>query len=134
MATKAFHTVDGAFDRRSAIDFGLTVRALRFARFYAADPQWGVTLCAMYAGYSNRGRAAHVRGCELLRDPRVIRAIIHFASLELAEAQALASKRLRLLADGGNALSPRDHSMIKNLAIDLAQLARRADRRPNHSL
>jgi hypothetical protein len=119
---------DGASAGRSAIDFGLTDRALRFARFYAAYPWWGVTLCAKKAGYSDQGRAAHVRGCELLRDPRVIRAIVHFGGLELAEAQATAAARLRLLADGGNFLSRRDHAEIRNLTIDLAQLAARADR------
>lgn len=121
-------TVEVVPDRRLAIDFGLTDRALRFAQIYAACSSWNVTQCAKEAGYSDRGRAAHVRGCELLRDARVIRAIVHFSSLELVKAQALATKRLRLFADGGNFLSGRDHVMIKNLAIDLAQLARRADR------
>lgn len=121
-------TVEIVPDRRLAIDFGLSPKALRFARFYAANPQWGVTLCAKRAGYSDRSRGAHVRGCELQRDPRVNRAIVHFSSLELVEAQALATKRLRLLADGDNFLSWRDCEMIKNLATDLAQLARRADR------
>jgi phage terminase small subunit len=115
-------------DRRSAIDFGLTDRALRFAQNYAACPSWGVTLCAKKAGYSDLGRAAHVRGCELLRDPRVIRAIVHYSGLALAEAQAEATMRLRLLADGGKVLAWRDRTMIENLAIDLAELARRADR------
>ena len=123
--TKAFHIVDGASDRRSAIDFGLTDRALRFAQFYAANPQWGVTACATYAGYSDRGRAAHVRGCELLRDPRVIRAIIHFGSLELAEAQAQATSRLRWFADGRNYYL--DGWTIRNLTIDLRLLAARTD-------
>ncbi len=126
--TNAFHIVDGASDRRSAIDFGLSGRALRFARFYAANPQSGVTMCATWAGYSDRSRAAHVRGCELLRDPRVIRAVVHFGGLELAEAQALTTKRLRLLADGDTFLSRQDRAEIRNLTTDLAQLARRADR------
>lgn len=112
-----------------AIDFGLTDRALRFAQIYAAYPSWSITLCAKKAGYSDQGRAAHVRGCELLRDHRVIRAIVHFGSLELVVAQAKAAERLRLLADGGDKfLTWRDHAMIQKLTIDLAQLARRTDR------
>ena len=125
---KTISAIEGASDRRSTIDFGLTDRALRFAQFYAANPRWGVTVCATYAGYSDQGRAAHVRGCELLRDPRVIRAIVHFGGLAFVEAQALATRRLRLLADGDKSLSWRDHAMIENLTIDLDQLARRAGR------
>ena len=38
-------------------------------------------------GFSDRARGAHVRGCELLRDPRVIPPpIIHFGALALAKA------------------------------------------------
>ena len=71
--TKTISAIKGVPDRRLAIDFGLTDRALRFAQLRAAHPWSTVSYCAKAAGYSDRSRGAHVRGCELLRDPRVIR-------------------------------------------------------------
>lgn len=126
--TKSVSALEGASDRRTPIDFGLTDRALRFAKNYASCPRWSVTRCAKKAGYSDRGRAAHVRGCELLRDPRVLRAIVHFSCLGLVEAQALAADRLRDLAEGDKFMPWRDQWIINKLGVDLAQLARRADR------
>jgi hypothetical protein len=58
--------------QKGALDFGLTKRALKFARLYAEN-NWTITRAAQEAGFSDRGRGAHVRGCELMRDPRVIR-------------------------------------------------------------
>lgn len=119
-------TVEAVPDRRLAIDFGLTDRALRFAQLRAEAPWRTVTNCAKAAGYSDRGRAAHVRGCELLRDPRVIRAIVHFSSLELVKAQAEATSRLRSFADSRNKYL--DGRTIRDLTIDLRLLASRTDR------
>ena len=121
---KATSTLEAVPDRRSAIDFGLTDRALRFAQLRAEHPWSTVSSCAKDAGYSDRGRGAHVRGCELLRDPRVIRAILHFSSLELVKAQAEATSSLRWFADWGNDL---DGWTIRILTIDLRLLASRTD-------
>ena len=77
---------DGARAQKAA-DFGLTKRALRFARLYSERPRCTISAAARAAGYSDRARGAHVRGCELLRDPRVIPPpIIHFGALALAKA------------------------------------------------
>jgi hypothetical protein len=66
---------------------GLTPRTLRFARLYAEKPDRTISAAARAAGYSDRARGAHVRGSELLRDPRVVRAILHFGALALARAR-----------------------------------------------
>ena len=124
---KATSTVEAVPDRRSAIDFGLTDRALRFAQLRAEAPWWTVSSCAKKAGYSDRGRAAHVRGYELLRDPRVIRAIVHFSSLELVKAQAEATSKLRRFADERSYYLGVDGWMIMNLTIDLRLLASHTD-------
>ena len=114
-------------DRRSAIDFGLTKRALRFAQLRAEHPWRTVSACAKDAGYSDRSRAAHVRGCELLRDPRVIRAIVHFGSLELMKAQAEAASKLRRFADERSYYLDVDGWMIRDLTILLCLLASHTD-------
>jgi hypothetical protein len=88
---------DGARAQKAG-DFGLTKRALAFARFYAETPG-SISEAARAADYSDRARGAHVRGCELLRDPRVIRAILHFSALALARAQREAIENLRELAE-----------------------------------
>src|SRR5216683_6046175 len=56
---------EGARAQKTALGFGLTDRALKFARLYAENPYWTITHIAWEAGYSDRGRGAHVRGCEL---------------------------------------------------------------------
>lgn len=114
-------------DRRSAIDFGLTDRALRFAQLRAAHPWSTVSYCAKKAGYSDRSRGAHVRGWELLRDPRVIRAIVHFSSLELVKAQAEATSKLRRFADERSYYLGVDGWMIRELTIALRLLDARTD-------
>lgn len=107
-------TTPAAADR-----FGLPPRALTFARLYAEHPTWSVAECARRAGYADKSRAAHVRGSELLRDPRVAQAAIHFGRLAFTRAQALAAARLDLLAKGDGWLSSRDTVQIKNLTLDL---------------
>ena len=84
---------------QKAGDFDLTPRALAFARLYATTPRCSISAAARAAGYSDRARAAHVRGCELLRDPRVVRAILHFGGLALARARGEAIESLRKLAE-----------------------------------
>jgi hypothetical protein len=78
--------------------FGLTRRALKFARIYGEN-NCTVTRAAREAGYSDRARGAHARGCELIRDPRVVRAILHFSALAVSRARADAIERLRELAE-----------------------------------
>lgn len=112
-----------AQDRRSAKDFGLTDRALRFAQLRAEHPWWTVSQCAKKAGYSDKGRAAHVRGCELLRDARAIEAIIHFSSLELVKAQAEATRSLRSFANYGDL----DGWTVRSLTADVRLLASRTN-------
>jgi hypothetical protein len=89
---------DGARDQKAG-DFGLTTRALKFARVYAETPTVTVSDAARAAGYSDRARGAHVRGSELLRDSRVVRATLHFGALALARARGEAIGRLRELSE-----------------------------------
>jgi hypothetical protein len=78
----------GARAQKTALDFGLTARALKFARLYAEEPDRTISDAARAAGFSDRARGAHVRGCELLRDPRVVRAVLHYSALALGRARA----------------------------------------------
>lgn len=88
---------DGARAQKGRL-FGLTHRALRFAQLYAENT-WTITRAAREAGFSDRARGAHVRGCELMRDPRVVRAILHFSALAVSRARADAIEKLRGLAE-----------------------------------
>src|SRR5215470_7647863 len=90
---------DGARSQKAG-DFGLTPRALRFARLYAEKPDRTISNAARAAGFSDRARGAHVRGCELLRDPRVVRAVLHFGALALARARGEAIESLTQLGKG----------------------------------
>jgi hypothetical protein len=107
---------DGARSQKAG-DFGLTTRALQFARLYATTPHCTISAAARAAGFSDRARGAHVRGCELLRDPRVVRAILHFGALALARARGEAIEKLRELAEDRDSLWPwsrwdRTHSSV----------------------
>jgi len=73
-------------------DFNLTPRALAFAKVRAEHPNFSVRESAQRAGYAKAGAA--VRGFELLRDDRVVRAILHFSALALAEAASELSERM----------------------------------------
>src|SRR5215472_12589673 len=77
--------------------FNLSPRALAFAKIRAERPRLSVKACAVEAGYATAGAA--VRGFELLRDDRVIRAILHFAALALAKAAGDFSAQLALCRD-----------------------------------
>jgi hypothetical protein len=88
---------DGARAQK-ARHFGLSKRALKFARVYAETPRCTISGAARAAGFSDRARGAHVRGCELLRDPRVVRAVLHYSALALARARGEAIQNLRELA------------------------------------
>lgn len=90
---------DGVRAQKAALDFGLTDRALTFARVYAESPCRTISHAARAAGFSDRARGAHVRGSELMRDQRVLRAILHFGALALARARGEAIGRLRELAE-----------------------------------
>jgi hypothetical protein len=72
--------------------FDLSPRALAFAKIRAKQPRLSVKACAVAAGYAKAGAA--VRGFELLRDDRVIRAILHFSALGLAKAAGELSVRM----------------------------------------
>lgn len=76
----------------SCQDFNLTPRALAFAKVRAAQPSLSVRECAELAGYARAGAA--VRGFELLRDDRVIRAILHYSVLAVAKAASELSERM----------------------------------------
>jgi hypothetical protein len=88
---------DGARAQKAG-DFGLTARALAFARVFAETPDCTISHAARAAGFSDRARGAHVRGCELLRDPRIVRAVLHFGALALARARGEAIESLHELA------------------------------------
>lgn len=115
---------EGAAAQRRAADFDLSPRALEFARLYAVHPHLGGTECARQAGYSRRcARGAHVRAAELLRDPRVIRAVIYFGARALNEARAGAMNHLqRLAATEGRFWSRWDRSAFDRLTRRLAGL------------
>jgi hypothetical protein len=76
----------------STRSFKLTPRALAFAKIRAEHPGYSVKKCAEIAGYSMAGAA--VRGFELLRDERVVRAILHFSALAVAKAAGESSERM----------------------------------------
>ena len=76
----------------STRSFKLTPRALAFAKIRAEHPGYSVKKCAEIAGYSMAGAA--VRGFELLRDERVVRAILHFSALAVAKAAGELSERM----------------------------------------
>jgi hypothetical protein len=121
---------DGARAQKAA-DFGLTKRALAFARLYAETPGCTISGAARAAGFSDRARGAHVRGCELLRDPRVVRAILHFSALALAQARREAIGKLRELGeDSGEAWlwSHWDRHALKRLRMALDNLEPHAQR------
>jgi hypothetical protein len=124
---------DGARAQKAA-DFGLTKRALAFARLYAETPGCTISGAARAAGFSDRARGAHVRGCELLRDPRVIRAILHFSALALARARGEAIESLRKLAEDRDSVWPWsrwDRHAVKRVRLALDRLephARRIER------
>ena len=76
----------------STRSFNLTPRALAFAKIRAEHPGYSVKKCAVLAGYSEAGGA--VRGFELLRNERVVRAILHFSALTVAKAAGELSDRM----------------------------------------
>lgn len=129
-----FPTTDqsnGARAQKAALDFDLANRALKFARLFAENPRWTITHIAREAGYSDRGRGAHVRGCELLRDPRVIRAILHFGALALNKARAEAIEKLRELGEDKRETrlwSHWDRHAFKRLRMALDKLEPHAER------
>jgi hypothetical protein len=65
---------------------------LAFAKIRATHPGLSVRESAERAGYAKAGAA--VRGFELLRDDRVVRAILHFSALALAKSAAELSQRM----------------------------------------
>jgi hypothetical protein len=91
--------------------FNLSPRALAFAKIRAEQPRLSVKACAVEAGYAPAGAA--VRGFELLRNDRVIRAILHFATLALAKATGDLSARMETCRD-----EPRRWRVFDRTAID----------------
>ena len=75
-----------------------------------------------------------MRGCELLRDPRVIRAILHFGALALAKARGAAIGELRKLTQDSDSflhMTYWDRHALKRLRAGLDGLepyARRIER------
>jgi hypothetical protein len=121
---------DGARAQKAG-NFGLTKRALAFARAYAESPAVSVSDAARAAGFSDRARGAHVRGSELLRDPRVVRAILHFGALALAKARGEAIESLRELAEDRRETwgwSYWHHHAVKRARLALDKLEPHAER------
>ncbi len=120
----------GATVRLTAQTFGLTERALLFARIYAEDPRLGATQCAIQAGYASRCKSgAHVRAYELLHDPRVIRAIIFFSVKALNNTMAEARRNLATLDATQNRYWNRwDKNSFNKLAAKLSSLKIHAER------
>src|SRR5262249_37091982 len=110
---------------------GLTRRALKFARLYAENPHWTITRAAREAGFSDRARGAHVRGCELMRDLRVLRAMLHFGGAALNKARGEAIDKLRKLEEGEGETWLRsywDRHAFRRLRMALDQLEPHAQR------
>jgi hypothetical protein len=109
--------------------FGLTQRALKFAKLYAEN-DWTITRAAREAGFSDRARGAHVRGSELMRDPRVIRAILHFGTLAIRQAGAAAAEKLRELGEDNPSWrwSYWDRHALRRLRASIEQLEPRLQR------
>jgi len=81
--------------RAKSPTFGLRPRPLRFAKLMATEAGLSASECARRAGYARHTpAAANPRAVELQRDPRVIRAILHFGAIALAKARARAISRL----------------------------------------
>src|SRR5262249_34686944 len=121
----------GARAQQTAVVFGLTSRAAKFARHYAENPHWTISRAAREAGYNDRARGAHVRGCELMRDPRVLRAILHFGGVALSKARGDAIEKLRTLACDQRETwrwSYWDRHAFKRLRITLENLEPHAQR------
>lgn len=110
----------------TARPFGLRERPLAFARLYAEHPLLGVTWAAKKAGYSDKGKAAHVRACELMRDPRVLMAVLYFGAQAFSEAQGYARHRLDLLAVGPGWLSDNDRMQLRRVVSHLERIERAA--------
>src|SRR6266516_5280110 len=112
------------------LDFGLTKRALKFARLYAENPHSTISHVARQAGYSDRGRGAHVRGCELLRDPRVVRAVIYFGAVALNRVRAEAIDQMRKLGEDQYwpPWGQRDRNSFNRIAFELQRLEAHAAR------
>ena len=100
--------------------FNLSPRALVFAKIRAEQPRLAVEKAALMAGYAPAGAA--VRGFELLRDDRVIRAILHFAALALAKAAADLSAGMEQSCTD----DPRHWRVFDRLAIDRLRAEGRA--------
>jgi len=128
-----YPTIDqtkGATARRTALDFGLTARALSFARLYAENPRLGATQCARQAGYASRCKSgAHVRANELLRDPRVIQAILYFSAKPFIHARAEAVRYFTRLAETeGRLWSGWDRVAFEHLMVKLEGLQTHTER------
>jgi len=105
--------------------FNLSPRALAFAKIRADQPRLSVKACAVAAGYAKAGAA--VRGFELLRDDRVVRAILHFGVLALARASADLSARMEqsCIDDGARRWRVFDRLAIDRLRAEGRALAER---------
>lgn len=125
---RIFETAECAKARLRAPVFGLTDRAMKFAKLYAEEPLLGPTNCARQAGYSDKSGAASVRGAELLRDPRVLRAVIHFGRLAFTAAQAEAIGHFRLLAQLDDTFAHRDRRAMRYMMADIRSLLQGAER------
>jgi hypothetical protein len=123
---RMFEAADCAKARLRPPVFGLTDKAMKFAKLYAEEPMLGPTNCARQAGYSDKGGAASVRGAELQRDPRVQRAVIHFGRLAFGAAQAEAIAHLRLYCQlNEDSVSPR---RMRYLLAELHRLEESGER------
>lgn len=122
--------IDDATARRAAPDFGLTPRALAFARLFAEAKLRDPTECARQAGYSRRcRRGAHVRAYELLRDPRVIRAVLFFSAKVFNTARADAIRHLsRLDTIEGRYWTCWDRAAFNRLTATLQRLETHTER------
>ncbi|HXQ51573.1 MAG TPA: hypothetical protein VN802_10810 [Stellaceae bacterium] len=120
----------GAAAQRSGPTFGLRPRAVEFAHLYAEHPFLGSTKAALMAGYARRCPAgAHVRANELLRDPRVRRAVAYFGGRALAEAMGKARRGLdRIAQDEGRFWNTWDRNAFDRLTNELKVVEQRLDR------
>jgi len=126
-------TVDqanGAITGRVKSNFGLTDRALAFARIFAENPRLGTTQAAIKAGYAHRcARGAHVRAYELTHSSNVVRAILYFSTRYLTNAMAEARLNLsRLAIKEGQYWNRWDHRAVERLTAKLDSLEAHIER------
>jgi len=99
---------------------GLGDAALCFAKLYAQQPGLNGAQAALRAGYASKAPyAARIRAVELLRDPRVLDAAMHYGAEALVKARKAAIDRLAELQADRAMWQPWDQRALDRLTAAL---------------